>query len=77
MGPPTSLEALSVDYLDWSYCNWELVIARDQDLCEGAIFYYFLWETVQDEAVVMQRSSREDRAGVQQRSGDQDEAAER
>ena len=27
-----------------------LVIARDQDLCEGAIFYYQLWETVQDRA---------------------------
>ena len=36
--------------LDWSYCTWELVIARDQDLCEGAIFYYFLWEIVQDRA---------------------------
>ena len=27
-----------------------LVIARDQDLCEGAIFYFFLWEIVQDKA---------------------------
>ena len=27
-----------------------LVIARDQDLCEGAIFYYFLSEIVQDRA---------------------------
>ena len=27
-----------------------VVIARDQDLCEGAIFYYFLWEIVQDRA---------------------------
>ena len=26
------------------------VIARDQDLCEGAKFYYFLWEIVQDKA---------------------------
>ena len=49
-GTQTTLEALSVDYLDWSYCTWELVIARDQDLCEGAIFYYFLWEIVQDRA---------------------------
>ena len=49
-GPQTPLEAHSVDYLDWSYCTWELVIARDQDLCEGAIFYYFLWEIVQDRA---------------------------
>ena len=49
-GPQKSLEALSVDYLDLSYCTWELVIARDQDLCEGAIFYYFLWEIVQDRA---------------------------
>ena len=48
-GPQTPLEALSVD-LDLSYCTWELVIARDQDLCEGAIFYYFLWEIVQDRA---------------------------
>ena len=39
-----------MDYLDLSYCTWELVIARDQDLCEGAIFYYFLWEIVQDRA---------------------------
>ena len=31
---------ISVDFLDWSYCTWELGIARDQDLCEGAIFYY-------------------------------------
>ena len=37
-------------FLDLSYRTWELVIARDQDLCEGAIFYYFLWETVQDRA---------------------------
>ena len=37
-GPQTPLEALSVDYLDLSYCTWELVIARDQDLCEGPIF---------------------------------------
>ena len=29
---------------------WELVIARDQGLCEGAIFYYFLSEIVQDRA---------------------------
>ena len=28
----------------FGYCTWELVIARDQDLCEGAIFYYFLWK---------------------------------
>ena len=49
-GPQTLLEALSVDFLDLSYCIWELVIARDQDLCEGAIFYYFLWEIVQDRA---------------------------
>ena len=41
---------ISVDYLDWRYCTWELVIARDQDLCEGAVFYYFLWEIVQDRA---------------------------
>ena len=27
-----------------------LVIARDQSLCEGAMFYYFLWEIVQDRA---------------------------
>ena len=27
-----------------------LVIARDQDLCGGATFYYFLWEIVQDRA---------------------------
>ena len=27
-----------------------LVIARDQDLCEGAQFFYFLWEIVQDRA---------------------------
>ena len=38
------------EYLDWSYCTLELVIARDQDWCEGAIFYYFLWEIVQDRA---------------------------
>ena len=38
-GPQTSLEALSVDYLDLSNCTWELVIARDQNLGEGAIFY--------------------------------------
>ena len=49
-GPQTLLEAHSVDYLDWSSCTWELVIARDQELCEGAIFYYFLWEIVQDRA---------------------------
>ena len=49
VGPQTSLEALSVDF-DWSYCTWELVIARDQGLCEGAIFYYFLSEIVQDRA---------------------------
>ena len=49
-GPQTPFEALGVDYLDWSYCTWELVIARDQDLCEGAIFYYCLWEAVQDRA---------------------------
>ena len=49
-GPQTPLEALSVDHLDWSYCTWELVIARNQYLCEGAIFYYFLWEVVQDRA---------------------------
>ena len=48
-GTSNTLEALSVD-LDWSYCTWELVIARDQDLCEGATFYYFLWEIVQDRA---------------------------
>ena len=30
-----------MDYLNWSYCIWELVIARDQDLCEGAIFTIF------------------------------------
>ena len=36
--------------VDWSYCTWELVIARDQDLREGAIFYYILWEIVQDRA---------------------------
>ena len=41
---------ISVDYLDLDYCIWELVIARDQALCEGAIFYYFLWEIVQDRA---------------------------
>ena len=40
-GPQTPLEALSVDCLDLD-CTWELVIARDQDLCEGAVFYYFL-----------------------------------
>ena len=40
-GPQTPLEALSVDYLDWSYCTWDWVIARDQDFCEGAIFHYF------------------------------------
>ena len=34
----------------FGYCTWELVIARDQELCEGAIFYYFLWEVVQDKA---------------------------
>ena len=49
-GPQKPLEALSVDYLDLRYCTWELVIARDQDLCEGGIFYYFLWEIVQDRA---------------------------
>ena len=38
-------------YLNWNYCTWELVIARDQDLCEEAIFYYFLWEIVQDRAI--------------------------
>ena len=27
-----------------------LVIARDQDLCEGAILFYFLWQIVQDRA---------------------------
>ena len=26
------------------------LLKRDQDLCEGAIFYYFLWEIVQDRA---------------------------
>ena len=36
--------------LDWSYCTWELVIAKDQDVCAGAIFYYFLLEIVQDRA---------------------------
>ena len=41
-GPQTPLEALSVDYLDLSYCTWELVVAREQDLCEGAIDA-FLW----------------------------------
>ena len=40
-GPQTPFEALNLYYLDLSYCTWELVIARDQDLCEGAIFYYF------------------------------------
>ena len=49
-GPQTPLEALSVVSLDWSYCTWELVIARDQDLCEGAIFYNFVSEIVQDRA---------------------------
>ena len=49
-GPQTPLEALSVDSLDLSYCTWELVIARDQNLCEGAILYYFLWVAVQDRA---------------------------
>ena len=49
-GRQIPLEALSVYHLDLIYCTWELVIARDQDLCEGAIFYYFLWETVQDRA---------------------------
>ena len=44
------LEPLSVDHLDLSYCTWELVFARDQDMCEGAIFYYLLWEIVQDRA---------------------------
>ena len=34
----------------WNYCTWELVIAKDQDLCEGAIFYYFLWEIEQEKA---------------------------
>ena len=38
------------DDLDSSYCIRELVIARDQDLCQGVIFYYFLWEIVQDRA---------------------------
>ena len=50
VGPQTPLEALSVDYLDWSYCTSELVIARDQDLCEGAIFYHFSGVIVQDKA---------------------------
>ena len=49
-GPQTSLEALSLDFLDFSYCTWESVIARDRGLCEGAIFYYNLWEIVQDKA---------------------------
>ena len=49
-GPQTPLEALSVDFLDLTYCIWELVIARNQALCEGATFYYFLWEIVQDRA---------------------------
>ena len=49
-GPQTPLEALTVDYLGWSHCTWELVIASDQALCEGAIFYYFFWEIVQDRA---------------------------
>ena len=48
-GPQTPLEALSVE-LDLSYCTWDFAIARDQDLCEGAIFYYFVWEIVQDKA---------------------------
>ena len=30
-------------YLEVGYC-------KGQDLCEGAIFYYFLWEIVQDRA---------------------------
>ena len=47
-GPQTPLEPLSVVYLDWSYCTWEFVFARDQDLCEGVIFYYLLWKIVQD-----------------------------
>ena len=34
----------------FGYYTWELVIARDQDLCEGAIFYFCLWEVVQDKA---------------------------
>ena len=40
-GPQTPLEALSVDYLDCSYNTWDWAIASDQDLCEGAIFYFF------------------------------------
>ena len=41
---------ISVDKLDLGYRTWELVNARDQDLCEGATFYYFVWEIVQDRA---------------------------
>ena len=33
--PLCSGYTISVDYLDLSYCTWELVIARDQDLCEA------------------------------------------
>ena len=40
-GPQTPLEALSVDFLDWSHCTWELGIARDQDFCGGAIIFSF------------------------------------
>ena len=38
-----------MDRLDLD-CTWELGIARDQQLCEGAIFFYFLLEIVQDRA---------------------------
>ena len=40
-GPQTPLEARSVDYLDLSYCTWELVIARDQICVKKPYFTIF------------------------------------
>ena len=41
--PQCELFGLELLYLGVGYC-------KDQDLCEGAIFYYILWEFVQDRA---------------------------
>ena len=56
-GPQTPLEALSVD-LDLSYCTSELVIARDQDLCKGAIFSYFFVRNCAGQSKIMQNLVR-------------------
>ena len=48
-GPQTPLEVLSVNLIGLD-CTWELVIARGQAPCEGAIFFFFLWEITQDRA---------------------------